>query len=118
MRDKSEEERIVLTEKMVKLEWLEDDFLSLKRRHEGAMMDFQSEFHYLTTNIYEILCNFPDINCSRYEDLQKNQELNQRTEAYVNDQLDDLDHKTRRFRFILDDEREALMRERNQLPWE
>lgn len=116
--DKNDKKRQALTQKLLKLDDLEDDYLSLKRHHEDRVSNLHSEFHNLSSEIETLLYDTPEFNLDRRRQLMENDDINQQVDGYVNHHLEDLSQKTRILRSQWDDERESLIKERNHLPWE
>lgn len=117
-RNEYEEKSAALTQEINRIEWLEEDFLSLKRKHEERVCDLQSEFHRLSFEAESLLYNIPEGNREKYSDLQGNEDLRRQMDCYANEHLDQLSHHANQVRRQLDDEREERIRERSRLTWE
>lgn len=113
-----EEKSAALTQEINRIEWLEEDFLSLKRKHEERVLDLQSEFHHLSFEVESLLHHVPEGSPRKYIDLQGNKDLRRQMVHYVREHLDQLSHHATQVRHQLDDEREERIRERNRLTWE
>ncbi|MGT2737556.1 hypothetical protein ACVRXS_10565 [Streptococcus orisratti] len=113
-----EEKAAALTQEINRIEWLEEDFLSLKRKHEERVLDLQSEFHHLSFEVEALLHHVPEGSPRKYIDLQRNGDLKWQMDHYVREHLDQLSHHATQIRHQLDDEREERIRERNRLTWE
>lgn len=113
-----EEKSAALAQEINRIEWLEEDFLSLKRKHEERVLDLQAEFHHLSFEVESLLYHVPEGNPRKYIDLQGNEDLRRQMNHYVSEHLDQLSHHATQVRHQLDDESEERIRERNRLTWE
>ncbi|WP_230197387.1 hypothetical protein [Streptococcus equi] len=48
IKEESEEKFLALTRQINELEWLEEDLLSMKRRHEQAVSEIQADCQHLS----------------------------------------------------------------------
>ena len=113
-----EEKAAALTLEINRIEWLEEDFLSLKRKHEERVLNLQSKFHHLSFEVESLLHHVPEGSPRKSIDLQRNGDLRRQMDHYVSEHLDQLSHHASQVRHQLDDEREERIRERNRLTWE
>ena len=116
--DKSEKERQELYVKILKVDQKEDEFMTLKRQYEISLANFATDFQYLTTQMENLLYEYPQNTASLSRDLAETQHLNQQVKNYVDIQMDELEKLGRQTRKTLEEEREKLTKERNSLPWE
>lgn len=118
MEDKSQKERAALLQKIVRIEQLEDDVRALKNRHEQALLDRQANFQHLSHQVESLIIASAEAGDVAYRDLQDNQELTLQMERFTAHYLEGVTQQTNHLRRRLDNEREDLITERNQLPWE
>ena len=118
IRDKSAKERGELTRQIYRLEMREDGFLSLKKKYEKKLLDFQIDFQQLSNEIEALLLERTLGNPDNYRDMEGARDLNQQVAQYVVQHLLELDEKSSVIRNRLEKEREKLIEERNDLPWE
>ena len=116
--DKSEKERQALYEKILKVDQKEDEFMTMKRQYEISLVNFATDFQYLTTQMENLLYEHPQNTAALSRDLAETQHLNQQVKNYVDVQMDELEKLDRQARKTLEEEREKLTKERNSLPWE
>ena len=116
--DKSGKERQALYEKILKVDQKEDKFMALKHQYEDSLVNFATDFQYLTTRMENLLYEYPQNTASLSRDLAETQHLNQQVKNYVGVQMDELEKLGRQTRKTLEEEREKLTKERNSLPWE
>lgn len=117
-RNEYEEKSVALTQEINRIEWLEEDFLALKRKHEERVLDLQSEFHHLSFEVESLLHHVSEGNPGKHMDLQRNGDLKWQMDHYISEHLDQLSHHVNQVRRQLDDEREERIRERSRLTWE
>lgn len=116
--DKSEKERNALTRKIIELEEKEDDFKLLQKRHEDRVVHLAEQFEQLSFDVDSILSS-PDMSSSYgIKGLESNQELRHQMAEYVQNHFDDIEKMSKSFRRNTDEQRDKLILERNQLPWE
>ena len=77
-KDKNEDKRLELTQKIIKVEQKEDDFVDLKNRHEDRVAELGAEFNQLSNEIENLLYESPQLDNRTVQAIQDNQELNQR----------------------------------------
>ncbi|WP_251423530.1 MULTISPECIES: hypothetical protein [Lactococcus] len=119
VNDISANKRFELGLKIQAIELKDENFSQMRRSYERSLEHFQSNFVRLSSESEESLyMTLQAGNQGVTQILERNQEITQRLNQYVIDQMEDLDMITRRIRQMFDDEREELIRERNQLPWE
>lgn len=118
MTDINEEKRHLLWKEIVQLESKEEDLLSVKRRYEKQLTDFYSDIQGLNHQINQLLEVSPGGQKTMDRIEEDNRMIQQAVGWYVDEELDELDKQTRKARRLLDDKREDLITERNQLSWE
>lgn len=116
--DKSEKERSALTRKIIELEEKEDDFKLLQKRHEDRVVHLAERFDQLSFDVDSILSSSDMSSSYRIEGLESNQELRHQMAEYVQNHFDDIEIMSKSFRRKTDEQRDKLISERNQLPWE
>ena len=116
--DKSEKERNALTRKIIELEEKEDDFKLLQKRHEDRVVDLAKQFEQLSFDVDFILSSSDMSSSYRIKGLESNQELRHQMAEYVQNHFDDIEKMSKSFRRNTDEQRDKLISERNQLPWE
>ena len=116
--DKSEKERNALTRKIIELEEKEDDFKLLQKRHEDRVVDLAEQFEQLSFDVDFILSSSDMSSSYRIKGLESNQELRHQMAEYVQNHFDDIEKMSKSFRRNTDEQRDKLISERNQLPWE
>lgn len=116
--DKSEKERQALYEKILKVDEKEDEFMTMKHQYEDSLVNFATDFQYLTNRMENLLYEYPQNTAALSHDLAETQHLNQQVKNYVDVQMDELEKLGRQTRKTLEEEREKLTKERNSLPWE
>ena len=117
-KDKSEKERSALTRKIIELEEEEDDFRSLQKRHEERVIHLAERFEQLSFDVDSILSSSDMSSSYRIKGLESNQELRRQMSEYVQIHFDDIEKLSQSFRRNTDEQRDKLISERNQLPWE
>ena len=118
IKDKSEKERSALTRKIIELEEKEDDFRSLQKRHEERVVRLAERFEQLSFDVDSILSSSDMSSSYRIKGLESNQELRYQMSEYVQIHFDDIEKLSKSFRRNTDEQRDKLISERNQLPWE
>ena len=103
--DKSEKERSTLTRKIIELEEKEDDFKLLQKRHENRVIYLAEQFEQLSSGVDSLLTESDMLTQFRIQELENNQELRRQK-------------LSQSFRRNTDEQRDKLISERNQLPWE
>ena len=116
--DKSEKERQALYEKILKVDKKEDKFIALKHQYEDSLVNFATDFQYLTTRMEHLLYEHPQSSAALSRDLSETQYLNRQVKNYVDVQMDELGKLSRQTRKTMEEERDKLTKERNSLPWE
>lgn len=116
--DKSEKERNALTRKIIELEEKEDDFKLLQKRHEDRVVHLAEQFEQLSFDVDSILSSSDMSSSYRIKGLESNQELRHQMAEYVQNHFDDIEKMSKSFRRNTDEQRDKLISERNQLPWE
>lgn len=116
--DKSEKERNALTRKIIELEEKEDDFKLLQKRHEDRVVHLAEQFEQLSFDVDSILSSSDMPSSYRIKGLESNQELRHQMAEYVQNHFDDIEKMSKSFRRNTDEQRDKLISERNQLPWE
>lgn len=116
--DKSEKERNALTRKIIELEEKEDDFKLLQKRHEDRVVHLAEQFEQLSFDVDSILSSSDMSSSYRIKSLESNQELRHQMAEYVQNHFDDIEKMSKSFRRNTDEQRDKLISERNQLPWE
>lgn len=116
--DKSEKERSTLTRKIIELEEKEDDFKLLQKRHENRVLYLAERFEQLSSGVDSLLTESDMLTQFRIQELENNQELRRQMSEYVQIHFDDIEKLSQSFRRNTDEQRDKLISERNQLPWE
>lgn len=116
--DKSEKERSTLTRKIIELEEKEDDFKLLQKRHENRVIYLAERFEQLSSGVDSLLTESDMSIPFRIQELENNQELRRQMSEYVQIHFDDIEKLSQSFRRNMDEQRDKLISERNQLPWE
>lgn len=116
--DKSEKERSTLTRKIIELEEKEDDFKLLQKRHENRVLYLAEQFEQLSSGVDSLLTESDMSTQFRIQELENNQELRRQMSEYVQIHFDDIEKLNQSFRRNTDEQRDKLISERNQLPWE
>lgn len=116
--DKSEKERSTLTRKIIELEEKEDDFKLLQKRHENRVLYLAEQFEQLSSGVDSLLTESDMLTQFRIQELENNQELRRQMSEYVQIHFDDIEKLSQSFRRNTDEQRDKLISERNQLPWE
>lgn len=116
--DKSEKERSTLTRKIIELEEKEDDFKLLQKRHENRVLYLAEQFEQLSSGVDSLLTESDMSTPFRIQELENNQELRRQMSEYVQIHFDDIEKLSQSFRRNTDEQRDKLISERNQLPWE
>jgi hypothetical protein len=116
--DKSEKERNALTRKIIELEEKEDDFKLLQKRHEDRVVHLAEQFEQLSFDVDSILSSSDMSSSYGIKGLESNQELRHQMAEYVQNHFDDIEKMSKSFRRNTDEQRDKLILERNQLPWE
>lgn len=116
--DKSEKERSTLTRKIIELEEKEDDFKLLQKRHENRVLYLAEQFEQLSSGVDSLLTESDMSTPFRIHELENNQEQRRQMSEYVQIHFDDIEKLSQSFRRNTDEQREKLISERNQLPWE
>ncbi|WP_314653917.1 cingulin [uncultured Streptococcus sp.] len=116
--DKSEKERSTLTRKIIELEEKEDDFKLLQKRHENRVLYLAERFEQLSSGVDSLLTESDMSTQFRIQELENNQELRRQMSEYVQIHFDDIEKLSQSFRRNTDEQRDKLISERNQLPWE
>lgn len=117
-KDKSEKERSTLTRKIIELEEKEDDFKLLQKRHENRVLYLAEQFEQLSSGVDSLLTESDMSTQFRIQELENNQELRHQMAEYVQIHFDDIEKLSKSFRRNTDEQRDKLISERNQLPWE
>lgn len=116
--DKSEKERSTLTRKIIELEEKEDDFKLLQKRHENRVLYLAEQFEQLSSGVDSLLTESDMLTQFRIQELENNQELRRQMSEYVQIHFDDIEKLIQSSRRNTDEQRDKLISERNQLPWE
>lgn len=116
--DKSEKERSTLTRKIIELEEKEDDFKLLQKRHENRVLYLAEQFEQLSSGVDSLLTESDMSTQFRIQELENDQELRRQMSEYVQIHFDDIEKLSQSFRRNTDEQRDKLISERNQLPWE
>lgn len=116
--DKSEKERSTLTRKIIELEEKEDDFKLLQKRHENRVLYLAEQFEQLSSGVDSLLTESDMSTQFRIQELENNQELRRQMSEYVQTHFDDIEKWSQSIRRNTDEQRDKLISERNQLPWE
>lgn len=116
--DKSEKERSTLTRKIIELEEKEDDFKLLQKRHENRVLYLAEQFEQLSSGVDSLLTESDMSTQFRIQELENNQELRRQMSEYVQIHFDDIEKLSQSLRRNTDEQRDKLISERNQLPWE
>ena len=116
--EKSEKERSTLTRKIIELEEKEDDFKLLQKRHENRVLYLAEQFEQLPSGVDSLLTESDMSTQFRIQELENNQELRRQMSEYVQIHFDDIEKLSQSFRRNTDEQRDKLISERNQLPWE
>ena len=117
-KDKSEKERSTLTRKIIELEEKEDDFKLLQKRHENRVLYLAEQCEQLSSGVDSLLTESDMSTQFRIQELENNQELRHQMAEYVQIHFDDIEKLSKSFRRNTDEQRDKLISERNQLPWE
>ncbi len=118
IKDKSEKGRSVLTRRIIELEEKEDDFKLLQKRHENRVLYLAERFEQLSSGVDSLLTESNMSTQFRIQELENNQELRRQMSEYVQIHFDDIEILSQLFRRNTDEQRDKLISERNQLPWE
>ena len=118
IKDKSEKGRSVLTRRIIELEEKEDDFKLLQKRHENRVLYLAERFEQLSSGVDSLLTESNMSTQFRIQELENNQELRRQMSEYVQIHFDDIEILSQSFRRNTDEQRDKLISERNQLPWE
>lgn len=118
IKDKSEKERSALTRRIIELEEKEDDFKLLQKRHENRVLCLAERFEQLSSGVDSLLTESDMSTQFRIQELENNQELRRQMSEYVQIHFDDIEKLSKSFRRNTDEQRDKLISERNQLPWE
>lgn len=117
--DKNENLRQELDNEVKKVEMREDDFIQLRNRFERSLEDFKMNFRNLSYQNSDLLENAANAGSKRaINELEESQMLTFKVDKYVNSQLEELSNTSKTIRKSLNDKREKLIKERNNLPWE
>lgn len=116
--DKSEKGRSTLTRKIIELEEKEDDFKLLQKRHENRVIYLAERFEQLSSGVDSLLTESDMSTQFRIQELENNQELRRQMSEYVQIHFDDIEKLSQSFRRNTYEQRDKLISERNQLPWE
>lgn len=116
--DKSEKERSTLTRKIIELEEKEDDLKLLQKRHENRVLYLAEQFEQLSSGVDSLLKESDMSTQFRIQELENNQELRRQMSEYVQIHFDDIEKWSQSIRRNTDEQRDKLISERNQLPWE
>ena len=116
--DKSEKERSALTRKIIELEEKEDDLKLLQKRHENRVLYLAEQFEQLSSGVDSLLKESDMSTQFRIQELENNQELRRQMSEYVQIHFDDIEKWSQSIRRNTDEQRDKLISERNQLPWE
>lgn len=119
MRDKSEEKRFELSQKIIRIEQEEEDFSYAVRQYRQKLENFEAAFYALTTNLRDFYryCDSPQ-QSMLIQEMDELDQLQRQVDQYGESEEDRLTIVSRRVCQNLDDHRERLIKERNQLPWE
>lgn len=117
LKDKHEKERYDLYLEIATVERKEDELSLLSRNYQKNLEEFFDQFSYLSNEIETLLYSSPT-NQQSIQELQDNMDLNQAVNRYVDHQLDEVQQVKQRLMNTLEEERERLVKERNNLPWE
>lgn len=118
IKDKSEKERSALTRKIIELEEKEDNFKLLQKRHENRVLYLAERFEQLSSGVDSLLTESDMSTQFRIHELENNQELRRQMSEYVQIHFHDIEKLSKSFRRNTDEQRDKLISERNQLPWE
>ncbi|MBP2622982.1 cingulin [Streptococcus oricebi] len=118
MKDKNEEKRQKLSRKILDLERKEDDFAGLKRRRERSLENFYRDFDHLAKQERALLEAGELAHVHKGRDMEEQHYLAQKVRAYVERSLAELAELKERLGHSLEEGREKLIKERNDLPWE
>ncbi|HFI0150392.1 TPA: hypothetical protein ACGO3A_001152 [Streptococcus suis] len=118
-RDKNEEQRYLLTQKMNELEMKEDEFAQLMKHYEQSLEQFHARFQQLIRR-QEGLLEEQSMERSQqfWADLDTNQELYRRMTNYVDACFAEVGEAKRIFRRVTNERLEQLYDERSKLPWD
>lgn len=119
VKDKNAEKRDELTRAIQKLEYQEEEFSSLKKRFEQSLEDFFYQFRQLSKR-EEQLIHASHENHGRQQaiDIENHNRLNLLMRQYVDGNMSQLSDVQKQLRRSMDDQREQLLKERNELPWD
>ena len=107
-----------MTRKIIELEEKEDDFKLLQKRHEDRVVHLAEQFEQLSFDVDSILSSSDMSSSYRIKGIESNQELRHQMAEYVQNHFDDIEKMSKSFRRNTDEQRDKLISERNQLPWE
>jgi chromosome segregation ATPase len=117
--DRSADERFALTERIAAVERREDEVAALRNEYQRSLERFHDEFRSVArrreSSLHE---SMQTGNSAAQRELEAHQQLLFQVDRYVEDAAAELSWTSSRVRQTLDDEREALIRERSELPWE
>ena len=117
--DKNKTRRQDLENDIKKVESKEDDIVQLRNQFERTLEDFQMKFRHLSRQNNDLLENTANSGSKRaVNELEESQMFTLKVDRYVNTQLKELSNTDKTIRKSLNDEREKLLKERNNLPWE
>lgn len=117
--DRSANERFELTTRIAQVERREDEFSELRNIHQRSLERFHEQFRTVAggreSSLHESMRSGND---AAQRELEAQQQLLFQVDRYVEDSVAELTWTSSQVRQSLDDERECLIRERNELPWE
>ena len=114
--DLSANERFDLGMKIQRKEQEIDEFYQKRQNHERLLENFNSHFQQLSAQYDEIEYQAAQQGSKKAQEaFEINQELNQRMNRYVSDQVEEINATYYRTRQAMNDEIENLHRERNAL---
>lgn len=117
--DKSASERRELDVRIRGVETQEDEFSDLRNGYQQSLERFHQQFQSVSRRREAALHRSMQAGSSvAQRELERQQELFFQVDRYVRDSIEEFEQVSSRVRQSLDDERERLIRERGELPWE
>ncbi|MGT2964707.1 hypothetical protein [Streptococcus acidominimus] len=118
-KDKHEEKRQELNRALLALEEQEDQFISLKKRFEGSLEEFYNRFEQLSRREEQLLHQSrTPYHTPLTRDLEYHQQTNLQMRRYVDRGMAMLADVQQSFKRSNYDQREHIIKERSQLPWD
>lgn len=117
--DKSAHERFEFTTQIAQVEHREDEFAAIRSDHQRSLERFHEQFRSVArgreSSLHESMRSGSSV---AHRELEAQQQLLFQIDRYVEDSVAELAWTSSQVRQSLDDEREGLIRQRGELPWE